>query len=191
MELPKRWPWFLYGLGWTVLLSIRLSVGGSSINFFTNWDALLHAVFFVLVPRPLDLVVGPAVTHIGGLVAILSTVIFIYGSDVFRDAIDDHGPLIVHPVNILIHIVPWFVSLFYAWAEIRPVVATQSPRIVRETLLWGLLLPSLLLPVAYMMHYDVQAKYGTTLSLTWIWIVSLSSLALSAGVLDALLRVRR
>lgn len=179
---PRRW----IGIAWTVFLILRLTVGGSSINFFTNWDALLYAVFYTFCPRSLDFMFIVPVVNVGGLVAILSTVIFVYGSTVFETALEEHGEVEVHILNIIIHILPWLISLYYA------VFHVQMPReYAHDAIVWGTLLPSLLLPLAYMGNYDPQEKYGTQLPMASIWLVSFASVFANAAFLELVYRRHR
>ena len=184
---PKPVAWLVgMGVGWTLLTTLRLTLFGSSVNYFTNWDAILYSVFFILVPRELDFLLSGPTLHVGALVAILSTVIFSYGSTVFEDAIREHGAATVHTVNIFVHILPWPLTWLYI---VRYVVPEGSVAYARAVILWGAFMPSLILPMIYMRSYDARAKYGTELPVFWIWTVSLCAIAFSTVSLCAWYRM--
>lgn len=128
---------------------LRLIMGGSSLRFFTNWAAILHVVLMGLLyyqfQQPLILTIG---LFLSMFVAILSTVVFIWGSGVYRQVSEEYSWPIVMAVNAWVHYFPLFPYLYLRLFQIK--------KAEMSGVIW-----CLTLVMAYSLFFDMQNTYET------------------------------
>ena len=168
MHATFEFLWRFYGMALLVAVIANIVFGASSVQFFTSWTLIVHGLC-VVSQHPYLLY--PAV-QLTTFTAVLSTAIFISGSDLWQLQSDENKNMLLMTYNFAIHYLPLVILVVYTY--------NTTFSYTRPERVWLKTVPTPFLILIYTNLYDIQTVYETHISMALVWSLGMLSLIASS-----------